>query len=76
MGETHWGGLLAGTALITVILWEAFETIIFPRQVTRRVRWTRAFYRATWTPWRAIRRRFPPEGAGKPSSRCTARCRC
>ena len=58
MGVTHWSGLLGGAILIAVILWETFETMVFPRQVTRRLRWTRAFYRATWIPWRGICRRF------------------
>ncbi len=45
---------LAGTVLIVVVLWDVFETIVLPRRVTRRVRLTRLFYRATWTPWSAI----------------------
>src|SRR5208337_4703524 len=43
-----------GVFLIVVILWEAFETFIFPRRVTRRVRLTRIFYRMTWRAWRAV----------------------
>jgi len=42
---------LAGLLLILAILWEAFETIILPRRVTRPVRLTREFYRLTWPPW-------------------------
>jgi voltage-gated potassium channel Kch len=45
---------LIGIILIAVILWEAFETIIFPRRVTRRVRLTRIFYRLTWSAWKRI----------------------
>ena len=44
----------AGAALILLVLWEAFETIVLPRRVTRRVRLTRLFYRATWRPWVAL----------------------
>lgn len=40
-----------GVALITVVLWEAFETIVLPRRVTRRYRATRLFYRYSWLPW-------------------------
>jgi hypothetical protein len=40
-----------GAFLILVILWDGFETMILPRQVMRRVRLTRLFYRYTWTPW-------------------------
>jgi hypothetical protein len=43
--------LLPGAALILIVLWEAFETIVFPRRVTRRVRLTRLFYRFTWKFW-------------------------
>ncbi|HVS80171.1 MAG TPA: potassium channel family protein [Pyrinomonadaceae bacterium] len=45
---------LAGTFLIVVVLWDVFETIVLPRRVTRRVRLTRLFYRACWSPWSAI----------------------
>src|SRR5437667_3735026 len=45
---------IAGTVLIVVVLWDVFETIVLPRRVTRRVRLTRMFYRAMWTPWSAI----------------------
>jgi hypothetical protein len=39
---------ITGTVIVIVVLWEAFETIILPRQVTRRWRITRLFYRSTW----------------------------
>ncbi len=45
---------LAGAFLIVLVLWEAFETIIFPRRVTRRVRLTRLFYQVTWRVWKRI----------------------
>lgn len=48
-------GILAA-ALIVVILWEAFETIILPRRVSRRIRLTRLFYVSTWKPWSAVAR--------------------
>ena len=48
-------GILAA-ALIAVILWEAFETIILPRRVSRRFRLTRLFYINIWRPWSAIAR--------------------
>lgn len=46
-----------GIVLILSVLWDAFETIILPRRVSRRFRLTRLFYQATWWPWRAIARR-------------------
>jgi hypothetical protein len=45
--------------LILVILWDAFETIILSRRVSRKFRLTRAFYRVLWTPWRAVARLVP-----------------
>jgi hypothetical protein len=45
---------VVGLVLILVILWEAFETMVLPRRVTRWVRLTRLFYRSTWIPWSAI----------------------
>ena len=47
---------LTGFALIVVVLWDVFETIVLPRRVTRRFRLTRAFYRLIWLPWSAIAR--------------------
>src|SRR5258707_456383 len=45
---------IAGTVLIVTVLWDVFETIVLPRRVPRRLRLTRVFYRAMWTPWSAI----------------------
>lgn len=41
--------VIPGLALILIILWDAFETIILPRRVTRRFRLTSVFYRTMWT---------------------------
>ena len=49
---------LFGLLIILVVLWDAFETIVLPRRVTRRVRLTRLLYRSTWRPWSAIVRRI------------------
>ena len=43
--------IISGIALILLVLWEGFETIILPRRVTRRFRLTRFFYRSSWRPW-------------------------
>jgi hypothetical protein len=45
---------IAGAVLILVVLWEAFETIVLPRRVTRQVRLTRYFYRFSWLAWSAL----------------------
>ena len=47
-----------GLLIIVAILWEAFEVVVLPRRVTRRLRITVLFYRGTWRPWRALARTF------------------
>jgi hypothetical protein len=47
---------LAGFFILFATLWEAFETIILPRRVTRPIRLVRMFYRVTWTFWAAVNR--------------------
>ncbi len=49
---------LAGVCLLVVVFWDAFETIILPRRVTRKFRLARAFYKNTWIPYSAIARRL------------------
>jgi len=49
-----------GTAVIMLVLWEGFETIVLPRRVTRRFRLTRLYYRRTWRLWIAIIRLILP----------------
>jgi len=46
--------IIAGIALIIVVLADAFETVVFPRRVTRRIRLVRLFYRTTWRLWTAL----------------------
>jgi hypothetical protein len=52
---------VCGAILLAVVLWDAFETIILPRRVSRRFRITRLFYRSTWYPWRATAQHLPPK---------------
>jgi Ion channel len=49
----RWLAALVGTGMVFVVLWDAFETIVLPRRVNRRVRLTRLFYRSTWRPFAA-----------------------
>jgi len=46
--------IIAGIALIIIVLADAFETVVFPRRVTRRIRLVRLFYRMTWRFWTAL----------------------
>lgn len=43
-----------GAALAAVVLWDAFETILVPRRIGRRIRLTRYFYFITWRLWRGL----------------------
>jgi hypothetical protein len=43
-----------GSGLILLVLWDAFETIILPRRVTRRLRLARLFYRYSWRLYSAL----------------------
>src|SRR6202051_1265251 len=51
--------LLGGLALAIVILIDAFEAIILPRRVTRKIRVTRLFYRTTWAFWKTAVDKIP-----------------
>ncbi len=52
--------ILLGCSLVVTVLWEAFETILLPRTATRRIRFTRYFFRALWAPWAAVGCRMQP----------------
>jgi len=52
----------AGALWVVVIMWDAFEALVLPRRVTRRLRPTRMFYRVTWRVWSAVARRMRPGG--------------
>jgi hypothetical protein len=52
----------AGALWIVVIMWDAFEALVLPRRVTRRLRPTRMFYRVTWRFWSAVARRMRAGG--------------
>ncbi len=54
---------LAGLAMVALVLWDAFQTILLPRTVVGRYRLTRLFYQVNWTPWAATSRRLE---AGSP----------
>jgi len=45
-----------GIALLLIVLWDSFETIVLPRRVRRRLRLTYLFYTITWRFWSATAR--------------------
>jgi hypothetical protein len=56
---------IAGIAIVVVVLWEAFETVVLPRRVARRFRLTVFYYRTTWYVWRALARLIGKQSRGE-----------
>ena len=52
-------GVLGSTALLLIVLIDAFEAMILPRRVMHRFRLARLFYRTTWLLWRLTARCLP-----------------
>jgi len=49
---------IAAVLLIVVVLWDAFETVVLPRRVSRRFRLARVYTRGAWGGWSAVARRI------------------
>ena len=43
--------VFSASALLLIVLWDAFETVVLPRHVTRSFRLARFFFRSTWRLW-------------------------
>jgi hypothetical protein len=54
--------LAASVIFIIVVLWDAFETVVLPRRVSRRLRLVRLAFVPAWRLFRAVTRRMPPGG--------------
>jgi hypothetical protein len=50
--------------LIVGVLWDAFETIVLPRRVTRRFRFARLYFSIIWGMWSYSARRLPHRREG------------
>lgn len=50
----HSLGMVVALLLIFTVLFDAFETIILPRRIRRRLRITNMTYRLTWVPWSSL----------------------
>jgi hypothetical protein len=53
------GVFIVGVAVFLVVAWDAFESIILPRRVTRKFRLTRFYYVFTWRSWKIYARLIP-----------------
>lgn len=51
---------VTGALLVLIILGEAFEALVLPRRVTRRLRLSRFYYRYSWRAWTAAAELLPP----------------
>ncbi len=51
-----------GLSFIATVLWDAFETVVLPRTVSRRWRLARLYFRSTWQPWRRVARAIDVDG--------------
>ncbi len=51
---------VAAFVLLVGVLRDAFETIVLPRRVSGKFRFTSLFYTASWRPWRGAANRLPP----------------
>jgi hypothetical protein len=58
----HLFWFVVGAALIVTVLWDAFETVVLPRTVTRRFRVARIYFRGTWKLWAGLAQIFNSEG--------------
>jgi hypothetical protein len=54
---------LAGLLLFVLTAQDAFEVMLLPRRVLRRVRFVSVFYRLTWAGWSALASRLPAHRA-------------
>ena len=59
------GVFLAGSSIFLIVVWDAFEAIILPRRVTRKIRLARFYYQFTWVTWRFYARLIPSKRAAK-----------
>jgi hypothetical protein len=56
----HSIAFIAGLCLILATLLDAFETILLPRRINHRFRYSRLYYRNCWRVWRRLSSCVPP----------------
>jgi hypothetical protein len=57
----HLLAFLLSTIVMAIVLWDAFETVILPRTVSRRLRLTRLYFRFSWRWWSQLAAMFRTE---------------
>jgi hypothetical protein len=53
------GVFISGVLIFLIVIWDAFEAIILPRRVTRKIRLTRIYFQLTWITWKFYARLIP-----------------
>jgi hypothetical protein len=53
---------VAGLLELAIVLWDAFETVVLPRTVTRRLRLARVYFKWTWRGWSRLGQSVRSEG--------------
>lgn len=54
----RWIASVVGIAIVLVVLWDAFETVLLPRRVTRRLRLSTSLQKIFWQAWSSLGRRM------------------
>jgi hypothetical protein len=67
---------LLGLLLLVLTAQDAFEVMLLPRRVLRRVHFVSFFYRLTWAAWSAFTRHLRNSGANGTNKTVTTVCRC
>src|SRR5205823_4586674 len=60
--SAHLLALLLSLFVIATVLWDAFETVVLPRTVSRRLRLARLYFRGTWKQWAHLARMIRSDG--------------
>jgi hypothetical protein len=58
-GNMHAAASVFGVLFLAVVLLDAFQTVILPRRPVGKLRLTRLFFLATWSPWSLLARHWP-----------------
>src|SRR5258708_15702446 len=58
MTTAHLVAFASSAFVLTVVLWDAFDTVILPRTVVRRLRLSRLYFGLIWPAWRSMAARL------------------
>src|SRR5258706_12043603 len=58
MTTAHLLAFASSAFVLTGVLWDAFDTVILPRTVVRRLRLARVYFGVIWPAWRSVAARL------------------